>query len=102
VTSTSGSRDASAGRTVLAVILGIVAVLFLVAAIIYLAEPANSLPSVIPGHISGSTGHHPLRAIGSLVVAVAAAAAAWFTLAYKPKPRTDTQADAEGSPAERS
>src|SRR5579875_2513131 len=101
VSSTSGSAARSSGRTALAVILGIVALLFLIAAIIYLAEPAGSLPSVIPGHINGSTGHHPLRAVGSFVV-FAAAAAAWFTLAYKPRPQAAAQADRESSPAGRS
>ena len=55
-------------------------------AIIYLAEPAKSLPSFIPGHIAGSTGHHPLKATGSLVVGIIFAVGAWFALAYKPKP----------------
>ncbi len=44
--------------------------MFIVVAIIYLAEPAKSLPSFIPGHIAGSTGHHPLKATGSFVVGV--------------------------------
>ncbi len=102
MSSTSGSAARSSGRTALAVILGIIALLFLIAAIIYLAEPAGSLPSVIPGHINGSTGHHPLRAVGSFVVFAAAAAAAWFTLAYKPRPQAAAQADRESSPAGRS
>ena len=67
MSSTSGSDQRSTGRTVLAVILGIIAVVALVAAIMYLALPAKSL-SVLPGHIAGSTGHHPLRATGSFVV----------------------------------
>ncbi len=101
MSSTSGPRDTSAGRTVLAVIFGIVAVLFLIAACYYLIVPAKSLPGFIPGHITGSTGHHPLRAAGCFVVFAAAAAAAWFTLAYKPRPQAAAQADAESSPAER-
>jgi amino acid permease len=101
VSSTSGSASRSSGRTALAVILGIIALLFLVAAVIYLAEPAKSLPSFIPGHISSSNGHHPLRAVGSFVVAVAAAAAAWFTLAYKPKPQAAAAPDRESSPVGR-
>ena len=53
MSSTSGSVERSSGRTILAVILGIIALLFIVVAIIYLAEPAKSLPSFIPGHIAG-------------------------------------------------
>jgi amino acid permease len=102
VSSTSGSSQRSAGRTILAVLFGIIAVLFFVAGIIYLAEPANSLPSFIPGHIPGSTGHHPLRVTGCFVVAVVFAVGAWFVLAYKPKPKETSQSDRESSPAEQS
>jgi preprotein translocase subunit SecY len=102
VTSTNASSQGSSGKKILAVILGIVAVIFIVVAVIYLAEPAKSLPSFIPGHIAGSTGHHPIRAIGSLVVGIIFAVGAWFTLAYKPKPQAAAPADKENSPAAQS
>ncbi len=100
MSNTSGSSGRSPGRTILAVILGIVAVLFLVAAIMYLTVPADSL-SVVPGHIAGSTGHHPLRATGCFVVAIIFAVGAWFTLVYKPKPQAAATSDRESSPAGR-
>jgi amino acid permease len=99
VSSTSGSVERSSGRTILAVILGIIALVFIVVAVIYLAEPAKSLPSFVPGHIAGSSGHHPLKATGSLVVGIIFAVGAWFALAYKPKPQAATQNDRENSPA---
>jgi preprotein translocase subunit SecY len=102
VSSTSGSADRSSGRTILAVILGIIALLFIVVAVIYLAEPAKSLPSFIPGHIAGSSGHHPLKATGSLVVGIVFAIGAWFAIAYKPKPQAAAQNNKENSPAGRS
>jgi drug/metabolite transporter (DMT)-like permease len=102
VSSTSGSVERSSGRTILAVILGIIALVFIVAGIIYLAEPASSLPSAIPGHIAGSTGHHPLRASGSFVIGIVFAIGAWFALAYKPKPQAAAQNNKESSPAGRS
>jgi len=102
VSSTSGSVERSSGRTVLAVLLGIIALLFIVAAVIYLVEPAKSLPSFIPGHIAGSTGHHPLKATGSLVAGIVFAVAAWFALAYKPKPQAAAPNNKESSPAGRS
>jgi amino acid permease len=102
VSSTSASVERSTGRTVLAVILGIIALLFIVVAVIYLAEPAKSLPSFVPGHIAGSSGHHPLKATGSLVAGIVFAVAAWFTLAYKPKPQAAAQNNKESSPAGRS
>jgi len=102
VSSTSGSSERSPGRTILAVILGIIAVIFIVVAIIYVIEPAKSLPSVIPGHIDGSTGHHPLRIVGSFVIGIVFAIGAWFALAYKPKPQAAAENDRESSPAGRS
>jgi hypothetical protein len=100
VSSTTGSSDRSSGRTVLAVVLGIVAVLFIVAAIIYVAEPAKSL-TILPGHIVGSTGHHPLRATGCFVVGIVFGVGAWFALVYKPKPQAASRSDKESSPAGR-
>ena len=102
MSSTSGSVERSSGRTILAVILGIIALIFIVVAVIYLAEPAKSLPSFLPGHINSSAGHHPLRATGSLVVGIVFAVAAWFALAYKPKPQAAAQNNKESSPAGRS
>jgi drug/metabolite transporter (DMT)-like permease len=102
VSSTTVRRERSSGRTILAVLFGIIAVVFIVVAIIYLAEPAKSLPSFIPGHIAGSTGHHPLKATGSFVVGIVFAVGAWFTLAYKPKPQAPAASDRESSPAGRS
>ena len=74
----------STGRTVSAVILGVVALVFIVAGIMYLAEPASSLPSIL-GHIKGSSGHRPLRAAGCLIVGVVFAVGAWFALRYRGK-----------------
>ena len=102
MSSTSGSAERSSGKTILAVILGIIALVFIVVAVIYLAEPAKSLPSFIPGHIANSTGHHPLKATGSFVVGIVFAVGAWFALAYKPKPQAPAQNDRESSPAGRS
>ena len=102
MSSMSGSSSRSSGRTILAVILGVIALIFIVVAVIYLAEPAKSLPSFIPGHIAGSTGHHPLKATGCLVVGIVFAIGAWFALAFKPKPQAPAQNDRESSPAGRS
>ena len=102
MSSTSGSVERSPGRTILAVVCGIIALIGIVVAIIYLIEPAKSLPSFIPGHIAGSSGHHPLKATGSFVVGVVFAVGAWFTLAYKPKPRAAAPSDKENSPAAKS
>ncbi len=102
MSSMSGSSSRSSGRTILAVILGVIALIFIVVAVIYLAEPAKSLPSFIPGHIAGSSGHHPLKATGCVVVGIVFAVGAWFALAFKPKPQAPAQNDRESSPAGRS
>jgi uncharacterized membrane protein HdeD (DUF308 family) len=62
-----------------AVILGVVLV---VVAIVYFVEPAKSLPSFFPGHVSASSSeaghHHTKHGIAALVVALACFAFAWF------------------------
>jgi multisubunit Na+/H+ antiporter MnhB subunit len=84
------------------VILAIIALVFIVVAVIYIVEPANSLPSFVPGRVH-STGHHPLRAAGSLVIGIVFAVGAWFALAYKPRPpATPLNNHQENSPASRS
>ena len=56
----SGTR--SSGRRIGALILAIVGILLVILAVIYVVTAAGSLPSFNPGHIQGSTCHHPLRA----------------------------------------
>jgi uncharacterized membrane protein HdeD (DUF308 family) len=57
-------------------------VLLLVVAVIYFVQPAHSLPSFFPGHVSASdaeaTHHHTKHGIAALVVALACFAFAWF------------------------
>ncbi len=72
----SGTR--SSGKRVGALILAIVGILLVILAVIYLVTAAGSLPSFIPGHIQGSTGHHPLRAGVSLVVGLVLLGGAWW------------------------
>jgi Na+/H+ antiporter NhaD/arsenite permease-like protein len=62
-----------------AVALGVVLV---IVAIVYFVEPAHSLPSFFPGHVSASNSeashHHTKHGIAALVVALACFAFAWF------------------------
>ena len=90
--SPSTGSGSSSGRTASAVVLAVIALLFIAAGIIYLAVPAGSLPgflghatTVVHGKTVASTGHHPLRAAGSLIVGVVFAVGAWFALKYKGK-----------------
>jgi hypothetical protein len=58
-----------------AVLLGVV---FLVIAVVYLVEPAGSLPSFFPGHEAGSSHHHTKHGIAAFVVALGCFVFAWF------------------------
>jgi hypothetical protein len=53
-------------------------VLLTALAVLYLTEPARSLPNFIPGHQAHSSRHHVKHAIVALVLAAAAFAQAWF------------------------
>jgi uncharacterized membrane protein HdeD (DUF308 family) len=57
-------------------------VLLVIVAIVYFVEPAHSLPSFFPGHVSASSGeanhHHTKHGIAAIVVALACFAFAWF------------------------
>jgi uncharacterized membrane protein HdeD (DUF308 family) len=49
-------------------VLVVLGVLGIAAGVVYFAEPAKSLPSVLPGHITGSTAHRTLRGIAAVVI----------------------------------
>ncbi len=72
----SGTR--SSGKRIGALILGIVGILLVILAVIYMTTAAGSLPSFIPGHVNGSTGHHPLRVGVALVVGLVLLGGAWW------------------------
>lgn len=72
------SGPTTSGRKPAVLILWILAAVFLLVAIMYLAVPAKDLPGFI-GHIkNGGAGKHDLRMAISLVIAVACGAGAWF------------------------
>jgi uncharacterized membrane protein HdeD (DUF308 family) len=56
--------------------------LLVIVAIVYFVEPAHSLPSFFPGHVSASSSeaghHHTKHGIAAIVVALACFAFAWF------------------------
>jgi uncharacterized membrane protein HdeD (DUF308 family) len=70
-----------------AVLLGVV---LIVVAIVYFADPAHSLPSFFPGHVSATdkeaAHHHTKHGIAALVVALACFAFAWFQTGPKGRP----------------
>jgi hypothetical protein len=58
-----------------ALVLGLA---FMVLAVVYWAEPAGSLPSLLPGHEAGSGHHHIKHGIAAFVVALGCFVYAWF------------------------
>jgi hypothetical protein len=63
----------------LIVVLAVLAaIVLIVIAIVYWAEPAKSLPSFFPGHQAGSTHHHVKHGIAAFLVGLASLAFAWF------------------------
>jgi hypothetical protein len=57
----------------------------LVVAVIYIAEPAGSLPSFVPGHEAGSSHHHVKHGIAAGALGLAALVLAWFQTEPKSK-----------------
>jgi amino acid permease len=72
----SGTR--SSGKRIGALILAIIGILLIILAVIYLTTAAGSLPSFIPGHVHGSSGHHPLRTGVALIVGLVLLGGAWW------------------------
>lgn len=59
------------GRQTFAVLLGIIAVLAIAAGVIYLAVPAHSLPTFIPGYVKQSGAKtHSRRGLAGVAVGV--------------------------------
>lgn len=67
----------------LAILAGIVGVLFLALTVVYFITPANSLPSFMPGSNPTLNVTHYKHGIGSLLLALAAFAFAWFQFGKK-------------------
>ena len=58
-----------------AILAGLV---LLVIGMIYLAEPAGSLPSFFPGHDAGSSHHHLKHGLLALILGIGCFVFAWF------------------------
>jgi hypothetical protein len=64
-------------------LLAAVGAVLIVVAIVYFAEPAGSLPSLMPGHAAGSNHHHTTHGIASLIVGLVALVGAWMSAGTK-------------------
>jgi hypothetical protein len=62
--------------TILALVLGVI---LIVVALVYWAEPADSLPGFFPGHSSAELDHHHFKhGIAAFLLGLACIAFAWF------------------------
>jgi len=61
--------------TLLLVLAGVVLILL---ALVYWAEPAKSLPSLLPGHEAGSEHHHVKHGLAAFLLGIGAFVLAWF------------------------
>lgn len=73
--------------SIFAVLAGAV---LIVVALLYLVEPARSLPSFVPGYDGASGRHHIKHAIAALALGLGALVLAWFQSAAR-SPRPDEQ-----------
>jgi hypothetical protein len=82
--SSIGASGRSSGKTIIVVVLAVIALLAIVAGIIYFIEPAHSLPSILgrithpPAGTSRANATRSLRGAACMVVAVVALVAAFF------------------------
>lgn len=74
----SSQSVSSGSKRTLTIVLGVIAVIALVAAILWFAGASPSFLNS-GSHVKGSGGHHLFRGIAGLVVAVVCGAGAWFT-----------------------
>jgi hypothetical protein len=62
----------------IAIAVALLGVVLIVVAVIYVAEPAQSLPSFFPGHEAGSDHHHVKHGIAAFIVGIGCFVFAWF------------------------
>jgi hypothetical protein len=58
-----------------ALLLGL---LLLALAVLYVVDPAGSLPAFVPGHAAGSSHHHVKHGIASGLLGIGCLVFAWF------------------------
>jgi hypothetical protein len=71
-------RDYAFYVRLLTIVLVVLGALSLIAAILYFALPAHSLPSFLPGRVAHINGHRNRHGIGALVLAAIFFAVAWM------------------------
>jgi hypothetical protein len=70
----------------LVALAAIIGVVLIALSIVYFTVPAGSLPSILPGHQSGSSHVHVKHGIAALLVGLACFVFVWFATGPKHKP----------------
>ncbi|HST17389.1 MAG TPA: hypothetical protein VLK36_06950 [Gaiellaceae bacterium] len=65
-------------RLVLAAVGVILGLALITVGVVYIAEPASSLPSFFPGQTAGSSHHHIKHGIAALLLGLGCLVFAWF------------------------
>lgn len=79
-TTPASTRNAPVWLTAL---LGVVAVVLIVVAVLYLVQPAHDLPSFFPGHTQHGTKTRTKHGIAAAVVAAIVLALTWISAGRK-------------------
>ena len=79
-------------RRLLALIALVLGIVLIVIGIVYLAEPAKSLPSFFPGQQAGSNHHHVKHGIAAFLLGIACLVFAWFNTGQKKSPPPPAEA----------
>jgi hypothetical protein len=66
------------GKPPMKMLAYVLAIICAIAAVVYYAIPAGSLPTFMPGYIAGSAHHHMTHAIAAAVAAVVLFVIGWF------------------------
>jgi hypothetical protein len=57
----------------------LLAIICVIAAVMYFAMPASSLPTFMPGYAEGSSHHHHMHALAAAVAAIVLFGVGWFS-----------------------
>jgi hypothetical protein len=56
----------------------VLAIICVIAAVVYVAMPAGRLPTFMPGYIAGSAHYHHTHAIAAVIAAIVLFLLGWF------------------------
>lgn len=82
MTTTTGAKLQDS--PLVAIVAALAGAVLIVVALLYLVEPADSLPSFMPGYDGASGRHHIKHALATLLLGLGALVLAWFQSGARP------------------